>query len=932
MYGRISKVPIFVLLATVSLLCGGSHDLKIIALRVDFIADSHSGTTGSGKFLLSNQESNCGTYTVDPAPHNKSYFESQLRALDNYFRSVSNGQFGIDLENSDIFPSESELVYTMPDSMSYYHPFLSDLSIEERDAIHEERIVELFSDAVIIAFENNDLLFSQYDLVVVFHAGVSQDFAFDFDSTPEDIPSTYVDNSMIRKHVGTDGIYVNNIYIKSGIILPETQNHILFPEMIENFEQMGIHNVCNYQYGLTGTFAMLVGQAIGLPPLWNTNTGESGIGVFGLMDQGSNNGQGLIPAPPIGWNRGFFGWEEPEKIIPTGIVEIKSRPSGKTLKVDIDDDEYFLIENRTNWFRSNVDIDSVRRAIYNNTDTIPNIIEIIFDSVGVVIDENGVVVSVPDYDIGLPGSGLLIWHIDESIIEDNIQFDSINNNPKYKGIDLEEAGGPQDIGYVSTALFRDPSIGEPYDMWYRGNPEYDEVNSIIDDNLLEFNSMTYPNTNSNAGAISNLNIGNIGYASENMQITISNDLTLQGFPNTSLHMLYHTDFSGDGKNEIVGGVNELWWSKTDSVDKKVFYELPSNENYFALTNTNDNKNLAVLSNLGDSLKIVWFELIEGFQIKHTEIQENTHSFILHIAGFENSDVIDVHEKFDNIYLINRELGNNISVSYLLQGGIVIEETETTINPTSYYNEIIFQYISAIDLNNDGNIEVLALDNDGNVYGLNKNYTFAAGFPVKYDAVPPILAKNIIGDEYPEIIFKNNEGAVIILNNIGELQYRLSGNKNSKLIMIGKNDNRNTIVTESNIWVFDALRQNGGNEWTTWYGDENNSKMITIDYIKEIASGNDLIDKKRTYVYPNPARDGKTKIRVFNYSAEKINLKIYDAAGYFIDEFQSNVIVNNGVWETEWDVNDIESGIYLIKLTASKQSREESIILKVGVIH
>ena len=927
MYGRISKIVFIVLLATVlPLQVAIGQDLKILGLRVDFIADNHEGTTGNGKFLLFNQSGVCANYTVDPPPHNKSYFESQLKALNSYFKSVSNDQFGIDLDNSDIFPTDSELSYTMPDSMSYYHPFFSDLSEEESLSLYEERIVELFSDAIITASETDEILFSQYNLVVVFHAGVSQDFAFDFDSTPEDIPSTYIDNQMIQNYIGEDGISVDNIFINNGIILPETQNHILYQEMVDEFQQRGIQNVCNYQYGMTGTFAMLVGQAIGLPPLWNTGTGESGIGVFGLMDQGSNNGQGLIPAPPIAWNREFFGWEEPETIIPNDIIEIESSPIGKTLKVDIDEDEYFLLENRTNWYRSNVNIDSIRRAIYNRTDTIPNIIEIIFDSIGVVRDENGVVVSVPDYDIGLPGSGLLIWHIDESIIDDNIQSNSINNDPKYKGVDLEEAGGPQDIGYVSTALFRDPSLGEPYDMWYQGNPEYDEVNSNIDDNPLEFNSMTYPNTNSNAGAISNLNIGNIGYASDKMQIVISNDLTLSGFPDTSLHILYHTDFNGDGQSELIGGINKLWWSQTDNIDKNVFYQLPSNENYFTLTNTDDSKNLAVLSNLGDSLKIVWFELNEGFQIKRTETQYNNHNFILHIAGYEDSDVVDIHKKFDSLNLVNKKSGENTLVLFSLDGGITIG------NQSSGYNEIIFQYISVIDLDVDGSIEVLAIDDAGTLYAINHNYSNATGFPVDYEVVPPILAKNIIGDECPEIIFKNNEGEVIILNNIGEIQYRLSGNKNSKLIMIGENDNRNTIVTESNIWIFDELSPNGGNEWTSWYGDENNSKSIEIDYIKEATPSNDLIDKKRTYVYPNPARDGKTTIRVYNYLSEKINFKIFDVAGYFVEEIQSNIDVKNGVWETEWDVSNIESGVYLIKLTATNQYSEESTILKVGVIH
>ncbi len=188
MYGRFSKIVIIVLLSTVSILWGAfDNDLKILALRVDFVADNHVGTTGDGKFLLYNQVSDCGNYTVDPAPHDKSYFESQLIALNNYFRSVSKGQFGIDLVNSDIFPLGSELAYTLPHAMSYYHPFVSGHSQEESDALHEERIVELFSDAILSGYQSGEIIFDKYDIVVVIHAGVSQDFNFGIDTTPEDI-------------------------------------------------------------------------------------------------------------------------------------------------------------------------------------------------------------------------------------------------------------------------------------------------------------------------------------------------------------------------------------------------------------------------------------------------------------------------------------------------------------------------------------------------------------------------------------------------------------------------------------------------------------------------------------------------------------------------------------------------------------------------
>ncbi|MFC1759990.1 T9SS type A sorting domain-containing protein, partial [Candidatus Neomarinimicrobiota bacterium] len=687
-----------------------------------------------------------------------------------------------------------------------------------------------------------------------------------------------------------------------------------------------IQNVCNYQYGLIGTFAMLVGQAIGLPPLWNTETGESGIGVFGLMDQGSNNGQGLIPAPPIAWNRVFSGWEETEKIIPVEIIEIESRPTGKTLKVDIDDDEYFLLENRTNWFRTSVDIDSARRAIYNKTDTIPNIIEIIFDSIGVVRDENGVVVSVPDYDIGLPGSGLLIWHIDESIISNNIQLNSINNDPKFKGIDLEEAGGAQDIGYVSTALFRDPSIGEPFDMWYQGNPEYDEVNSNTKGNTIEFNSMTYPNTNSNAGAISNLSIGNIGYASDKTQITISNDLILSGFPDSSLHILYHTDITGDGNKEIIGGGKTLWWSDTDNIVKEEFYELPSSNNWFVMTNINNSNNLVVLSDEGDSLKMIWFEYNQGFVVKCDSIINDIPKLTSYLAGSSTSDEVNIAHDAPEISMINSKSGLNISAKIPFEGGIIIGDQPIA------FNDVEFQYISAIDLDLDGTLEVLVVDIDGKLFAFNQNFTSETGFPIDELVVPPILAKNILGDEKPEIVFQNIAGEIIILNNVGEMQYRLTNRKDSKLRTLSEYNDRNIIISESTIWSFDKVRPTNGNEWSMYHHDEINSNIIEIEYINEKTGGNELIDKKRTYVYPNPARNGNTTIRVFNYSAEKINLKIYDAAGYFVNEIQRNIDVINSAWETEWDVTDIESGVYLIKLSATNQDSEESTILKVGVIH
>ena len=70
-------------------------DITVKIIRVSFQNDDLDGTTGNGDFLYLTGLDLCNEYTIDPLPHDKFYFESQLMAVDNYFRAVSYGKFGI---------------------------------------------------------------------------------------------------------------------------------------------------------------------------------------------------------------------------------------------------------------------------------------------------------------------------------------------------------------------------------------------------------------------------------------------------------------------------------------------------------------------------------------------------------------------------------------------------------------------------------------------------------------------------------------------------------------------------------------------------------------------------------------------------------------------------------------------------------------------
>ena len=232
-------------------------DLKIAFLRVSFNAEDFPGFTGDGDFLLTPSDI-CGNYIVDPPPHDRNYFSSHIVAVDNYFRAISYNKFGLDLNASSIFPLANESSYKLDKSMNYYN----ELGMDDE---HEYRITLLLKDAIDKAYQVDQIDFNNFDLVAIIHPGLGQDFKLPFlDPTPEDIPSTFIDKEMVVKHLNGP-IVTGTASVEQGIILPESQNHPLMDSSIYDV----LTEPCDLQYSITGTWALMIGFAVGLPPMWN---------------------------------------------------------------------------------------------------------------------------------------------------------------------------------------------------------------------------------------------------------------------------------------------------------------------------------------------------------------------------------------------------------------------------------------------------------------------------------------------------------------------------------------------------------------------------------------------------------------------------------------------------------------------------------------
>jgi hypothetical protein len=446
---------------------------KVLAIRVEFQKDSSELTTGDGTFDLREIDS-LRTHAIDPPPHNRWYFEDHLTFLRNYYLAVSNGQVEIEFQ---CFPLDSNSAYKLDKPMFYYNPYTT------LDEVNQ-RLVELVRDAFNKAIEDPAINIADFDAFVLFHAGVGQDIEVGLDETPKDIPSLYITSGFIQKYSGTGYIELNDgSRITGAAILPETESQ------------------AGFDLALNGMLVSQFASFLGMPDLINNKDKKTAVGIFDLMDVGLFNLSGLLPSIPMAWHRIKQGWVNPVAIQSPEerslVVYPYDHPDSSVYQFPLTTGEYFLVEMRKG---EGVRIDSLLNEEVEANNQFFNYRYILqkFYSDQVTFSPRGVLIDCKNYDLGIPGKGILIWHVDENRITTQLNSDAfINDDDTHRGIDLEEADGSQDIGESFGFLSAGAGSENGYllDMWYNGNnaPMYRRNNGAFSPNSLPSSNSYYAN-------------------------------------------------------------------------------------------------------------------------------------------------------------------------------------------------------------------------------------------------------------------------------------------------------------------------------------------------------------------------------------------------------------------------------------------------------
>lgn len=502
--------------------------VDVCAIRVEFVPDQVTGTLGDGTMGSAFETG----LLIDPLPHERAYFEDHLRFLRHYYQTVSENK--VPFGRLDVYPVQEDSVYRAAYPMWHYNYNLD-------DNLLNQRLTELFLEALQLADEVVD--FSDYDAVIVFHAGVGKDFNIGYDDTPFDLPSAYIAPADFREYLpeNPNGFLTNDgKLVDRGLLLPEGESQ-------EGFE-----------LSVNGVMTKLFGNWLGLPDLFDTQTGRSGIGRWGMMDQGSGNVFALVPAMPEAWSRAYMGWVIPDTLWATANIEtleVKrfgvSGDAPEILLLPITETEYYLIENRA--------ADPNNRRYVECRDRERRIMQISLygDTIAISPEGFGVAIEADNYDFGIPGAGILLWHINETRIQAGLVDNTVNVDPEHRGVDLVEADGAQDIGeeYGFGFAGGGTELGAPEDAWWDDNDYHKQANG----NALQvaFNNTTFPAARTDDWAYSWYELSNFSPISATMTFRIRNRTRVANFPIEIPPMLedslivFPGDFNGDSRAELL---------------------------------------------------------------------------------------------------------------------------------------------------------------------------------------------------------------------------------------------------------------------------------------------------------------------------------------------------------------------------------------------
>lgn len=823
--------------------------IKILAVMVNFQEDRDGATFGNGKFG-SIYTQNYGNNILDPLPHDRDYFESHLTFVKNYYEKVSKGKVTIQFT---ILPD----TFSVTKAMRNYSPAPGSDDFLPMGQYAQE--VWTLADQLYTGFP-----FSDYNLFMILHAGVGRDISLPGSIGGErDLPSVYLGENSLKNIFGStfDGFPVSNgaFKIKNSMIIPETESR----------ELETITGKFLFEITINGLLVASVASHLGLPDLFDTNTGLSAIGRFGLMDgQSIFAYNGCFPPEPSAWEKIYLGWAEPVEISPGDYSISLAANLASTLadtvilKVPINSSEYYLIENR----QRDVPKDGAAITYKSNGNIFTR--TFLKDTTGFYSYDtdslSGVVLDVDEFDWALPGNGIVVWHIDENVINEKLAENKINTDKTRRGVDVEEADGIQDIGEEFFTIFGDKIIGEgtERDFWYSDNPS--ELFKGI------FNKNSRPDSKTNTGANSLITIKDFSSISNRMSFKIEygdsiiKPLLRQKFENSSVTKITVLEDGDSVKFAFANGSDLLVTDGNNTIstlpdfhggykiasakigDKIIAIGNSGNKiNYWTYENQQETFGSIVIPYTTSTAPVIRKTLTENYELiigttAGTILVYNLESIITGNSAIKDSLIVEPIYGILKISASNSSI-NAITTSNQNQTEAYFYSDDGT--KLRVFNSVPIDLASTID--RDGNLVSVILSNE-NIIGVVSNGVFKFGFQPNVNSQLNSISLSDIKQDGENYVILYNGTRLEAYNYSGALADNFPPIKTSNTDLVSiplsvdfEGDAKSEIIvndSEGNVFAFDGGTGKIINGFPISFGSQLISNPVLFNYKGQTAFG------------------------------------------------------------------------------------------------
>ncbi len=738
----------------------------------------------------------------DSLPHDREYFERLFFHLASFYADASHGNYVLTENNYTVWDD----VVTLTQPMAYYGD--NELQIERICEFTQETVQQI----------DDQIDYNDYDAIILIHAGAGEEAA-PIGENEDQISSTFLSRRSLQAGLDPEnddfpGIETNDeLYLTEFVIIPETEWQ---PDSVPNEDPI---------YGIFGVIAHQFGHQIGLPTLFDNDSSNGrsyGIGGFGVMGTGVWNANGFVPPLPCAWSRYYLGWED------DNIVEINSsfenlslafpmledEETPKLYKINISESEYFLIENRQQnpdgSFFINADGDTLATFTFE-TIAGQNVYPPGHAYAGqpkFSFMENSYTgcewdFYLPGYGFGAApendGSGILIWHIDENVINQNFTPDfevhSVNGDASHKGVDLEEADGIQQLdstlhGYSSFYGSKDDSYREGNNTYFGKNYHNDIFSTPIADSYY--------------GGIP-LEIFNISSSDSIMTFSVEYEWALNAFfLGENPYSAATIDFNGDGNNEmfyLMPNGKMCLWEDDELYPNFPIYLLINSQvcNYFAFDE--QTRSILIPSKSANNSTVFLYQIdydLENYQdnillllerswaaspvVNPDEDSENRVFIPLLVNNSIGSEIVILNADYEIIETLSFDehissnliykdnflyfIDNSWIVHKITLPGYELEEFPLDIDVT-LYPKISSALLVDIDLDDSDDFIITAANSILYVFDSTGNNLdgFPQEIPLHSTAVPSI--SDIDNNGYPEILI-GGENTFAIFNKNGDV--------------------------------------------------------------------------------------------------------------------------------------------------------------------